>query len=454
MKRRSFVLAGSSAAILSACGGGGAGSGGVGSVTSAQNRFEQANLAASSASFKAKFTLPDMVDAWGIAIRPAGAGGHFWVGGGGSSWEFMGDVHNSSDASLREITVDQLTRMTVPDAGTSGHVTGVTYNGAALTSANFVPVDNATGTRQTMPDSTGALITMEGSARFIFVTDNGFITAWTERRQDTGAVLRSNGNAQKVFDGSALGHAYFGAAVKPGSWDTLWVADFGSDPQIRQFDASWNLVPTTGFANPFGTGTGGTAKPGDFVPFNILALGSRVFVTYAKSRVNPSDLTQFFAGEEDALDADQEKTGGFVPDRGRLVEFDLSGNLVRIYKDEKHLNAPWGVAIAPSSFGAFGGAVLVGNFGGGGYITAFDGNSGSFLGYLPGLSAQHRRWFCRHPRPLGAAVRQRRQPGRQRRAVLRGRAGRRGGRAVWLAALRTAVISKPWTEQPPTDQLH
>lgn len=382
MKRRSFVLAGSSAAVLSACGGGGTGSGGVGSVTSAQNRFEQANLAASSASFKAKFTLPDMVDAWGIAIRPAGAGGHFWVGGGGSSWEFVGDVHNASDASLREITVDLLTRMTVPEAGTSGHVTGVTYNGTALTSANFVPIDNATGTRQTMPDSTGALITMEGSARFIFVTDNGFITAWTERRQDTGGILRNNGNAQKVFDGSALGHAYFGAAVKPGSWDTLWVADFGSDPQIRQFDAGWNLVPTVGFANPFATGTGGTAKPGDFVPFNILALGSRVFVTYAKSRINPSDLSQFFAGEEDALDADSEKAGGFVPDRGRLVEFDLSGNLVRIYKDEKHLNAPWGVAMAPSSFGAFGGAVLVGNFGGGGYITAFDGSTGNFLGYL------------------------------------------------------------------------
>jgi uncharacterized protein (TIGR03118 family) len=107
-----------------------------------------------------------------------------------------------------------------------------------------------------------------------------------------------------------------------------------------------------------------------------------VFVTYAKSRINPSDVTQFFAGEEDSLDADSEKAGGFVPDRGRLVEFDLSGNLVRIYKDEQHLNSPWGVAIAPSSFGAFGGAVLVGNFGGGGYITAFDGSSDNFLGYL------------------------------------------------------------------------
>lgn len=375
MRRRSFVLAGGSAGVLSACGGGGSGS-------SPQNRFEQANLVASSASYQAKFTLPDMVDAWGIAIRPAGAGGHFWVGGGGSSWEFVGDVHHSSDASLREIAVDQLTRMTVAETGTNGHVTGVSYNGATLTSAIFVPVDNTTGTRQTMPDSTGALIIMEGSARFIFVTDNGFITAWTDRRQDTGATLRNNGNAQKVFDGSALGHAYFGVTVKPDSWDTLWVADFGSEPQIRQFDANWNLVPTTGFANPFGTGAGGRVQPGDFVPFNIQAIGSRVFVTYAKSRINPSDLTQFLAGEEDALDADQERAGGFMPDRGRLAEFDLNGNLVRIYQDERHLNAPWGVAIAPGSFGAFGGAVLVGNFGGGGYITAFDGSTGNFLGYL------------------------------------------------------------------------
>ena len=45
------------------------------------------------------------------------------------------------------------------------------------------------------------------------------------------------------------------------------------------------------------------------------------------------------------------------------------------------LNAPWGLALAPSSFGDFGGAILVGNFGDG-TINAFDPRSGHFLGTL------------------------------------------------------------------------
>lgn len=387
MKRRQFVAAGGPGAVLAACGGGGSdssGSGGVGSVPAAQNRFKVTNLAATSASYNALFTLPDMIDAWGIAIRPAGAGGHFWVGGGGSSWEFIGDVRNHADPKLRSLTVDGLTRVSINNTqvpGAGGVVTGVAYVGAPLASSLFVPVNPAEGP-QTMPDGAGGKVAMQGAARFVFVTDSGYISAWTDRRQDNGGILRNNGGARTVFDGTADGSAFFGVALKTDTWDTLWAADFGSTPQILQLDSAWAVVPTTGFANPFATGLAGQPRPGDFVSFNIVALGSKVFVTYAKSRPNPSDMTQFFGGEEDALDADAEKASGFAPDRGRLVEYDLSGNLVRIYSDERHLNAPWGVAFAPASFGAFGGAVLVGNFGGGGYITAFDGATGNFLGYL------------------------------------------------------------------------
>lgn len=395
MQRRSFVLAGTASAVLTACGGGGSGSGDVGTQPAAQNRFTQANLVASNSSYGAKYVLPDFLDAWGIAIRPAGAGGHFWIGGGGSSWEFIGDVRNAPTASLQSLTTDGLSRVSIqgtqdPIAG--GTVTGVAYNGAALTSSNFEPVflDNSTTPptvlRQTMPDGAGGTVTMQGSARFIFVTDNGFIAAWTERRQDTGQILRNNGGSQRVFDGTSLGSAFFGVAVKPDTTDTLWVADFGADPQIRQFDAAWNLVPTVGFVNPFGTGTGGAVKPGDFVPFNIQTVGNRVFVTYAKSRLGPSDITTFFAGEEDAVDAEAERLGGYQTDRGRLVEFTTTGQRVRIYNDDKRLNAPWGVAVAPAAFGAFAGAVLVGNFGGAGLISSFSGSTGEFLGYLRNAS--------------------------------------------------------------------
>jgi len=45
------------------------------------------------------------------------------------------------------------------------------------------------------------------------------------------------------------------------------------------------------------------------------------------------------------------------------------------------LNSPWGVALAPNTFGPFGGALLVGNFGDG-TINAFDFFSGALLGTL------------------------------------------------------------------------
>jgi uncharacterized protein (TIGR03118 family) len=383
MDRRKFICTGSSVAVLSACGGGGESLNTVpgsaaSTLVSGKNGYVVSNLAATSTSYKAKFTLPAMVDAWGIAIRPAGAGGHFWVAGGGSSWQFIGDVRQHANPELRTLATDGLKRVSITgtqDPVSGGVVTGVAFNGAPITSTLFVP------TGQTMPDGANTVL-MEGSARFVFVTDTGYISAWTDRRKDTGGVLRNDGPTQRVYDGTANGSSFFGVAFKTDTWDTMWAADFGATPQILQFDSSWNVVPTVGFANPFGTGAGGLVKPGDFVPFNIQVVQNRVFVAYAKSLPNPSDITQFYAGEEDSLDADQERATGFAPDRGRLVEYNLAGDLVRVYRDEKHLNAAWGVAIAPANFGPYSDAVLVANFGGGGYVTAFNGATGAFLGYL------------------------------------------------------------------------
>jgi uncharacterized protein (TIGR03118 family) len=45
------------------------------------------------------------------------------------------------------------------------------------------------------------------------------------------------------------------------------------------------------------------------------------------------------------------------------------------------LNAPWALAIGPSSFGAYAGKLLVGNFGEG-CINVFDPDSGALLGTL------------------------------------------------------------------------
>ena len=96
LDRRNFVLGTLASSTLVACGGGGGSSIGSGAAT-ATNRYRQANLLASHARHGARFTEPEFINGWGIAIRPAGAGGHFWVGGGGISWQYLGDVTRSTD---------------------------------------------------------------------------------------------------------------------------------------------------------------------------------------------------------------------------------------------------------------------------------------------------------------------------------------------------------------------
>lgn len=386
MQRRTIVLASGVALAVTACGAGSDTP--VPLVPIAQNRYTVANLAGSDASYKALITLPEMIGAWGIAIRPAGSGGHFWVGAANSSWEFVGDVKNNVDPALRVLGQDNLKRVTVPgtDAPTPGAVTGVVFNGGSIDSASFQP------NGQIMPVAMGRQTTtaIGGSARFIFVTDSGYIAAWGERRTDNGAILRNDGPAAQVFPpaGQQPTGAYFGVAMKTDTWDKIWVVDFGADPKILQFNGAWELEPTEGFINPFATGStiGASAAkkpvPGDPVPFNITVLSSRVFVAYAISRANESDPTKFFAGEEDALDPAAELAAGNKPDKGKLVEYTLGGALVRIYKDNMRLNAPWGVEIAPKNFGKFSGAVLVANFGGAGYVSAFNSTTCDFLGYL------------------------------------------------------------------------
>jgi uncharacterized protein (TIGR03118 family) len=63
---------------------------------------------------------------------------------------------------------------------------------------------------------------------------------------------------------------------------------------------------------------------------------------------------------------------------GIVNTFDLSGNLLARFAQHGQLNSPWGVALAPASFGEFGGDLLIGNFGDG-RINAFNPTTGEFL---------------------------------------------------------------------------
>jgi uncharacterized protein (TIGR03118 family) len=83
-----------------------------------------------------------------------------------------------------------------------------------------------------------------------------------------------------------------------------------------------------------------------FVPFGITALNGQLYVTYAM---------------QDAAMHDEVTGAGL----GFVDVFDFSGNFVSRFASAGPLNAPWGIALAPSGFGSFAGDVLIGNFGDG-----------------------------------------------------------------------------------------
>src|SRR5881394_3140630 len=70
--------------VLAACAG----------SASAQNTYATINLVANSAAYSPQIVDPLLLDGWGITIRPAGAGGHFWItnAGSGTTTTYVGDV--------------------------------------------------------------------------------------------------------------------------------------------------------------------------------------------------------------------------------------------------------------------------------------------------------------------------------------------------------------------------
>jgi uncharacterized protein (TIGR03118 family) len=174
---------------------------------------------------------------------------------------------------------------------------------------------------------------VSSSSRFLFDTQAGQILGWSPTVNGTVAVV--------AVDNSAQGALYDGLATLN---DRLYAADFHNG-RIDSFDASFR---------PLGLPFTDPKLPKGFAPFGIQALGGDVFVTYAQ--------------QDKAKGASLGGTGaGFVD------EFTPDGVLVaRVASQSKRgpLNAPWGLALAPSSFGAYSGDLLVGNFGNG-RISAF-----------------------------------------------------------------------------------
>jgi uncharacterized protein (TIGR03118 family) len=243
----------------------------------------------------------------------------FWIGNNGTG---TSTLYDGTGTALPLV-------VKIPSGGASttpGKVTGVVFNG---TKNSFL---------------------ISGQPPFfIFCTEDGTISGWNP-------TVDKN-NAKIMIDRSAKGESFKGCAI--GGTDTaplLFAANY-KDDKIEVWDSHLEDV-VSGFTN--------SAIPSGFAPFNIQNLGGTMYVTYAP-QPSPSVVS---GGSPYAV------TGG-----GFVSWYTMSGALIGSVAGQTSLNYPWGLAMAPATFGDFANMLLVGNFGDG-MIHAFDPTSGALKGTL------------------------------------------------------------------------
>jgi uncharacterized protein (TIGR03118 family) len=230
----------------------------------------------------------------------------------------------------------------VADNGTD-KATVYTADGAAFAPSRpplVVGVPNAP-TGEVANDGSSFALTgggASGPALFLFATEEGKILGWNQSAAGQAVVAADRSSDHAIYKGLAM------------SGDRLYATDFHNG-RVDVFDGAFNLVDTPGaFVDP--------KLPHGFAPFGIQELGGRIFVTYAK--------------QDSAREDDVHGRGlGFVD------EFDAAGKLLARVARHGRLNAPWGIARAPSGFGRFSGDLLIGNFGDG-TINAYREHGSTF----------------------------------------------------------------------------
>jgi uncharacterized protein (TIGR03118 family) len=291
------------------------------SVQSAKaTAFDQTNLISASSTTPAAVIDPDLVNPWGVSLS---ATSPFWISDNGTG---LTQLNNGTGQPV-----------VVAAAGTS-HITVAAPPG--LTSNPTGQVSNNAGAN-TFDISSG---NSTASAAFIFASLNGTISAWNP------AVVA--GQSVVAVNNSASHAVYTGLAIAgTGANAMLYAANVHSG-QVDVFNSAFQQVSS--FTDP--------NAPAGMVPFNVQTLDGKVFVTYAPQNA-AGNFVQNAAGQ------------GFVD------EFNTNGTLIGRVANTGTLNDPWGLAIAPSTFGQFAGDLLVGNFGNG-TIDAFNMATDALVGTL------------------------------------------------------------------------
>ena len=280
--------------------------------------FTKSSLVVSDGSIPNVAQDPLLINPWGIAFSPASP---IWTANNGSHKSTLYDGTGIAQALVVDLP-----------AGVRGNanVTGIVFGAIP---GDFVVTN----------------VTTAAAAAFIFAGESGTISGWSPAVDGTHAITAYDDPNGAVFKGLAI--------ANNGTENLLYATDFHNN-EVAVFDRTFASVDVPG-------GFTDATLPEGYAPFGIQALQiedkTRIVVTYAK---------------QDLVAANEVVGAGF----GLVNVFDVDGTLVsHLVPVGGELNAPWGLAMAPETFGTLGDKLLVGNFGSG-VITAYDPASGEFFG--------------------------------------------------------------------------
>jgi uncharacterized protein (TIGR03118 family) len=304
----------------------------------------------------AQFQDPHLVNPWGISESGTSP---FWVSDNNAG---VSTLYNTAGAP-------QTLVVSIPTPsdpfGASGTPTGTVFNLGLAAGAFKVSGVNTKGASVSAP------------AVFLFATEDGTIVGWNPGANPAGfdpmkagtyAILAVNNSTNPT---AADGAVYKGLAIAIGSTGPIFASDANSTAvlyganfragQIEVYDTLFGRVtpPSGAFVDPH--------LPKGYAPFNVQVLNNKVYVTYA---VQDADKHDDVAGQGHGI-VDVFNLDGSPG---------LDGGKVRLVSHGR-LNSPWGLAIAPPSFGELAGALLVGNFRNG-RINAYNASTGEFLAQL------------------------------------------------------------------------
>jgi uncharacterized protein (TIGR03118 family) len=287
---------------------------------SADPLFNQQNLVSDIPGL-AKITDPSLVNAWGISEGPATP---FWISDNGTG---LSTLYSVPGATPPVTKVTSLTVTINPAAGAAlAAPTGQVFN----VTSGF----NIAGSK----------------AIFLFDSEDGAISGWNPAFGSTAIVAVDHGSPNP-----SLNAVYKGLAMSTFDGGTLYATNFRAGT-VEAYDTSFNPTLTGEFVDP--------SLPAGYAPFNDKVINGELYVTYAV---------------QDAAKHDDVAGLG----NGLVDIFNLDGTFDERLVSNGLLDSPWGMAIAPSSFGEFAGDLLVGNFGNG-MINAYNATTGVWIGTLDG----------------------------------------------------------------------